>query len=28
LRAQPLHMIGYGDEGEAEPALPHESGAA
>ena len=25
LRAQPLHMVGYGDEGEAEPALPHDS---
>ena len=25
LRAQPLHMVGYGDEGEVEPALPQES---
>lgn len=25
LRAQPLHMVGYGDEGEAEPALPQDA---
>lgn len=25
LRAQPLHMVGYGDEGEVEPALPVDS---
>ena len=25
LRAQPLNMVGYGDEGDLEPALPHES---
>jgi putative mRNA 3-end processing factor len=24
LRAQPLHMVGYGDEGEAEPPLPQD----
>ena len=25
LRAQPLHMVGYGDEGEVEPALPQDA---
>ena len=25
LRAQPLHMVGYGDEGEAEPPLPQDA---
>lgn len=25
LRAQPLHMVGYGDEGETEPPLPQDA---
>ena len=27
IKARPLHLLGYGDEGEAEPDAAHPAGA-